>query len=269
MFGGTVAIVTGGGSGIGHAIALRLARLGAAVVVAGRREGPLEDTVAQIEGAGGRALAVPTDLAKIADIEALVAGAEDRFGRVDHVINNAVMNYGGRYDEVTLDQLNHMIDVSFTAPLVLSRLALPGMIARRSGSIVMIGSTAYVGWPYVVTYSSIKAGLDGFCQALRRELAGSGIHVTAVHPGGTDTPSMTPTARREFEALGFVILPPEVVASATVAAIRRRKPRVIIGGWEKRHVALSNLDPRLIDRTLKRMRPGFRAAMNEHQTPSP
>ena len=80
---------------------------------------------------------------------------------------------------------------------------------------------------------------------------------------------MTPTARREFESLGFKILPPDVVADATIDAIVGQRPRVVIGSWEKRHVFRSNVDPRLIDRTLRRMSRGFRAAMDEHQTPSP
>jgi hypothetical protein len=80
---------------------------------------------------------------------------------------------------------------------------------------------------------------------------------------------MTPIARREFESLGFKIFPPGVVADATIDAIAGHRARVVIGSWEKRHVFLSNLDPRLIDRTLRRMSRGFQAAMDEHQTPSP
>ncbi|MGQ0669691.1 MAG: SDR family NAD(P)-dependent oxidoreductase, partial [Actinomycetota bacterium] len=209
---GNVAVVTGGGTGIGRSIALRFAVEGAQVVLAGRRPGPLEETLHAIESAGGGGLAVPTDLAKRPDIERLVDSAIAHFGRIDHVVNNAVMNYGGAYDDVTVDEIVHMIDVSFTAPFLLTRLALPQMRARRSGSVVMIGSTAYVGWPEVVAYSAIKAGLDSFAQGLRREVARDGVHVTVVHAAGTDTPSMTPQARRAFVRLGFKIYPPEVVA---------------------------------------------------------
>lgn len=268
MFRRTVAVVTGGGTGIGRAISLQLASAGAAVVLAGRRHTPLEETVREIEVGGGRALAIPTDLAKQGDIEDLVETTMRSLGRIDHVINNAVMNYGGAYHEVSIDKIRHMIDVSFTAPLLLSRLALPQMRERRSGNIVMIGSTAYVGWPYVVTYSAIKAALDGFAQGLRREVASAGVHVTVVHPAGTDTPSMTLHARQEFEALGFKIFPPEIVAIATLQAMLKRRPRIVIGGWERRHVLRSRLDPRLVDKKLARMARRFRAAMHEHQTPS-
>ncbi len=268
VFSGTVALVTGGGTGIGRSIALRLARKGAHVVVAGRRAGPLGDVVSEIEAVGGRGLAVPTDLAQIGDVKNLANASIEHFGRVDHLVNNAIMNYGGAYDAVTVEQILHMIGVGLTAPLILTRLLLPQMRERRSGNVVMIGSTAFVGWPEVVTYSAIKAGLDGFAQGLRREVVGDGVHVTTVHPAGTDTPSMTSQARREFVALGFKIFSPEFVADAVVDAIARRRPRVIIGSWEKRHVWLSHVDPRLIDRTLARMRPGFQAAMLDHQTPS-
>jgi short-subunit dehydrogenase len=132
----------------------------------------------------------------------------------------------------------------------------------------MIGSTALVGWPEVATYSGIKAGLDGFVQALRREVASDGVHVAIVHPAGTDTPSMTPQARRAFEAVGFKIYPPEVVAEAVVTAITARKPRTVIGGWEWRHYRLSQVAPRLVDRQLARMRWGLEQAMEGHQTPA-
>lgn len=267
-FRGSVAVITGGGSGIGRAIAIRLAAEGAAVVVAGRRSGPLAESVEMIEQTGGTALAVPTDLNRREQVENLVSTAMDRFGRVNHLVNNAVMNYGGPYDLVSVDQILHMIEVSFTAPLVLARLVLPQMRQRRSGSIVMIGSTAYVGWPEVVTYSSIKAGLDGFVQGLRREVSADNVHVAAVHPAGTDTPSMTAHARRAFVRLGFKIYPPDVVADAVVEAIVRRRPRVVIGAWEKRHVWRHNADPRLIDGQLARMRAGFQEAMLDHITPS-
>ena len=267
-FRGSVAVVTGGGSGIGRAIAIRLAMEGAAVVVAGRRPEPLAESVEMIARSGGTALSVPTDLNRRADVENLVSKSMDRFGRVDHLVNNAVMNYGGAYDHVSVDQILHMIEVSFTAPLVLTRLVLPQMRQRRSGSIVMIGSTAYVGWPEVVTYSSIKAGLDGFVQGLRREVSPDGVHVAVVHPGGTETPSMTAQARGAFVRLGFKIFAPEVVAGAVVDAIVRRRPRVVIGAWEKRHVWRNNADPRLVDGQLARMRSGFQEAMLDHVTPS-
>ena len=124
-FGGTVAVVTGGGSGIGRAIALRLAAEGAAVVVAGRRPQPLEESVRMIESNGGSGLAVPTNLNRREDVANLVAASMDRFGRVDHLVNNAVMNHGGAYDRVSVDQILEMVEVSFTAPLILSRLVLP------------------------------------------------------------------------------------------------------------------------------------------------
>lgn len=268
MFHGTVAVVTGAGTGIGRAIALRLAHEGVSVALAGRRLQLLEETARMIEERGGRALAVPTDLARQDEIERLVDTTTTALGKIDHLINNAVMNFGGAYHETSLDQIRTMIDVSLTAPLLLTRLCVSQMMTRKSGNIVMIGSTAFVGWPYVVTYSAIKAALDAFAQGLRREVASAGVHVAVVHPAGTDTPSMTPVARREFEALGFRIYSSEVVASATIDAIMKKRARVVVGAWERRHVLKSGVNPRLIDRELGRMALGFQAAMLEHQTPS-
>ena len=265
---GSVALVTGGGTGIGRAVAIRLAAEGAAVVVTGRREQFLDETVTLIKEAGGRAHAVRADLALAPDLHRLADAAKTAFGPVDHLINNAVMNYGGPFDAVSTEQIRHMLAVSFEAPLLLTRLLLPDMRTRRTGSIVMIGSTALVGWPEVATYSGIKAGLDGFAQALRREVAADGVHVAAVHPAGTDTPSMTEQARTAFEAVGFAIYPPSVVADAVIKAITRRKARVVIGKWEKRHVRRSQISPRLVDRELSRLRSGIRLAMRGHHTPN-
>jgi short-subunit dehydrogenase len=125
-----------------------------------------------------------------------------------------------------------------------------------------------VGWPEVATYSAIKAGLDGFAQALRREVATDGVHVTAIHPAGTDTPSMTDQARAAFESVGFVIYSPTIVADAVVDAIRRKRARVVIGRWEKRHFWRSQIAPVLVDRELARLRHGIEAAMQGHQTPN-
>ena len=265
---GSVTLVTGGGTGIGRAVAIRLAAEGAAVVVTGRREQFLDETVTSIKDAGGRAHAVRADLALAPDLYRLAEEAKTAFGPIDHLINNAVMNYGGPFDTVSVDQIRHMLAVSFEAPLLLTRLFLPDMITRHRGSIVMIGSTALVGWPEVATYSGIKAGLDGFVQALRREVAAEGVHVAAVHPAGTDTPSMTEQARTAFEAVGFAIYPPSTVADAVVEAITQRRARIVIGKWEKRHVRRSQISPRLVDRELTRLRIGIQRAMRGHHTPN-
>jgi short-subunit dehydrogenase len=265
---GSVTLVTGGGTGIGRAVAIRLAAEGAAVIVTGRREQFLDETVASIKNAGGHAHAVRADLALVPDLYRLANEAKTAFGPIDHLINNAVMNYGGPFDTVSVDQIRHMLAVGFEAPLLLTRLFLPDMVTRHRGSIVMIGSTALVGWPEVATYSGIKAGLDGFAQALRREVAADGVHVAAVHPAGTDTPSMTEQARTAFEAAGFAIYQPSSVADAVVEAIIHQRARIVIGKWEKRHVRRSQISPRLVDHELTRLRIGIQRAMRGHHTPN-
>ena len=185
---GRVAIVTGGGQGLGRAIALRLARDGARVAIAQRSPEPLERTAREIEAAGGTALAVPTDLREPAQIARLVATARDRLGPVEIVVNNAGFNRRRRtFAEVDLASWQEVLAGNLTAPFLLAQAALPDMLAGGWGRIVNVGAVqAWMPLEGNAAYAAAKAGLVGLTRAMAVDLAARGIVVNAVAPGPVD-----------------------------------------------------------------------------------
>lgn len=188
---GRVAIVTGGGRGIGRAIAEGFAADGCAVTVTARTLGQLEEVVAGIEATGGRALAVAADVSDRADVERLVAETESKLGPVDILINNGgVQEKGGPLWEIDPEMWRRTIEVNLVGQFLVTRTVLPGMIERGRGHIVNMSSAAAVvpgGYTYFSAYASAKAGLNRMTETLASELRGMGVYVYAIHPGGVHT----------------------------------------------------------------------------------
>ena len=187
-----VAIVTGASSGIGRATALLLAREGASVVVTARREDALQALVAQIDGAGGRAVAVIGDVKDETLAEKIVGVAVEHFGGLDIAFNNAgLTGEVGPVGTLTLQQWNDTLETNLTSAFLGAKHQAPAMIERGGGSMIFtstfVGHT--VGMPGTAAYAASKAGLIGLTQALAVELAEQNVRVNAVIPGGTDTPS--------------------------------------------------------------------------------
>src|SRR6185295_7199125 len=137
-FAGKVVVVTGASSGIGAAVSRMFAREGAEVVLAARTAASLEDVVRDITTAGGRALAVPTDVADITAAERLLARAVEAFGGLDVLVNNAGANKRGSIERYSAAELAQVVQVNLAAPIVLTRLALPHLRARGRGAIVNV-----------------------------------------------------------------------------------------------------------------------------------
>ena len=184
---GSHAVVTGAGSGIGAAIAMELARLGATLTLVGRRADALEATRAFLHGQGhGIAVADITDHGAI---HAALDQAACERGRVDILINNAGAARSAPAARTPLELWNEMLAVNLTGTYNCVHAVLPGMQAGRAGRIVNIASTAgLVGYAYVSAYCAAKHGVIGFTRALALEVAKQGITVNAVCPGYTDTP---------------------------------------------------------------------------------
>ncbi len=182
---GQVAIVTGGGRGIGGAIARRFAVEGAAVVVTARSVAEIEGVAKEIEAAGGRAVAVKADVSQEAHAEKIVRAAREAFGAIHILVNNAGV-YGPVQpaEMITPAEWDEVIAVNLRGPFLMSRLVLPEMYERGSGAIVNITSiAAKAAFSLNSPYAASKAGLMGLTRTLAAEAARKGVRVNAVSPG--------------------------------------------------------------------------------------
>ena len=197
---GETAIVTGAGRGIGRAVALVFARAGATVLVASRTPDQVEETAREITEAGGRALAVPTDITARASVQSLVQHAVDATGRLDIVVNNAGVFIWKALANLEENDWDKILDTNLKASYLLIHAALPHLIKSRRGRIINIASIhGTVGDANVVAHCAAKFGLIGLTKALARELREANITVNAVCPGSTENKTRDLVApRREF-----------------------------------------------------------------------
>lgn len=186
-----VAIVTGASSGIGQATALLFAQQGASVVVNARQQAGLDAVVAQIEQAGGRAIAVAGNVRDEAVAKALVDTAVSRFGGLDVAFNNAgALGELGSVVDMSLANWREVLDVNLTSAFLAAKYQVPAMLKRGGGSLIFtstfVGYT--VGMPGMTAYAASKAGLIGLTQVIAAEFGAQRIRANAILPGGTDTP---------------------------------------------------------------------------------
>jgi citronellol/citronellal dehydrogenase len=201
---GQVAVVTGASRGIGEAIAIRYAMEGAKVVVSARTvsqdehylPGTITDTVERIKAAGGEALAVKADLSDSAERHNLIKAAEDAFGSVDILVNNAAITYFIPVTDFPEKRFRLMMEVQVWAPFELSQLVLPGMLERGQGWILNISSHAAIhpdktlGGRGGTVYGMCKAALERFTTGLAGEVYDQGIGVNVISPGLVATPGV-------------------------------------------------------------------------------
>jgi 3-oxoacyl-[acyl-carrier protein] reductase len=200
---GRVAIVTGGGRGIGLMIAALLAEDGAAVVVSGRDADRLQRAAKELEAQGGAVLGVVADAARREDAERLVDAAKQRFGRVDILVNNAGVLRDGLLVRMKDEDWDRVMEVNLRGAFLATRAATKLMIRQKTGGrVINIASTAGVmGNAGQANYSAAKAGLIGFTKATARELAHWSILVNAVAPGLIETDMTAALAPEAREAL--------------------------------------------------------------------
>jgi NAD(P)-dependent dehydrogenase (short-subunit alcohol dehydrogenase family) len=193
------ALVTGGGSGVGKAIALALAGEGLAVTICGRREGPLADTARQSD----RIHPMIADVTDEAAMARLHESAEAARGPLDIVVANAGMVGSARADRTPLADWQRTIDVNLTGAFLTVKPALAGMAKRKQGRIVFVASTAGLkGYAYVAPYVAAKHGVVGLMRALAAENAKSGVTVNAVCPGFMETDMLEESVSRIVEKTG-------------------------------------------------------------------
>jgi len=185
-----VALITGGTSGIGEAAALQLARAGAKVVVAGRRENEGQAVVKAIENAGGQALFVKTDVSREADVKALVDKAVTKFGRLDFAFNNAGVEgaAGVTTDKQTEENYRHTFDINVLGLLLSMKHEIPAIL-KNGGAIVNTSSVVgQVGMPGFGVYTASKHAVNGLTRSAALEYAKQGVRVNAVAFGTIQTP---------------------------------------------------------------------------------
>ena len=198
-----VALITGGGNGIGRAVARRMAAGGMTVVVADYERDAAEQVRAEIEEAGGRAAALSLDVTVARDVKAAVGEAAQRFGRIDTLTNIAGGSfYTKRIEDFTWAEWKLVIDTNLKGTFLMCREVAPIMQKQKSGRILNTASNYGVtGSALRAPYSAAKAGIIAFTKSLALELAPDGIRVNTVAPGPTDTPRVmekeTPEARRQ------------------------------------------------------------------------
>ncbi|PIQ12700.1 MAG: short chain dehydrogenase, partial [Hydrogenophilales bacterium CG18_big_fil_WC_8_21_14_2_50_58_12] len=244
---GCRALVTGATGGIGRATALALARKGARLALLGRNAEKLEEICREVHRQGGIALPVVFDLAQDEGHERAVAEAVAQLGGLDLLVNNA-----GALDFTPFEQqepaaIERIFRTNTVAPLLLARAALPAMLAQGAGRIVNVGSIfGSIGFAYFAAYSASKFALRGFSEALRRELADTGVGVTYVAPRYTRTALNDGQVSQMAIAAKMRMDEPEAVAARILRAIEKERNECTIGGPEGLFARINALLPQLV-----------------------
>lgn len=253
---GKVVLITGASSGFGEDAAKLFAQEGASVVLAARRIERMQAEVARIHAQGGEAMATPVDVTNRADIENMVKGVLENYGRIDILFNNAGFGRLDWLENLTPDRdIETQIAVNLTGLIEVTRAVLPFMIAQRSGHIINMSSVA--GWlaaPMYTVYAATKFGVRGFTDSLRREAAPYGIHVSGIYPGPAHTEFGQHTGSsdlKQFKVPAWMTMSAEYVARQVVAVAKRPRRRLIIPWWFRPAIWADDRLPWLVDWIIK------------------
>ena len=213
-----IALVTGGGRGIGEAIAVKFAAEGAAVVLTGRNEAALAETRDAIRAGGGTADMFAADLTVDSQVDELITYTLKLHGRIDILVNNAGISKEMPLVDMPMSVWDDIMNINLRGVVLCTKAALPGMIARKSGNIINIASASAIrGLPGSTAYSASKAAVVSLGQALGDELRPHGIRVNNICPGPVDTELFKQSERREFILkAGGDVFEPETIASSAL-----------------------------------------------------
>ncbi|WP_433795468.1 SDR family NAD(P)-dependent oxidoreductase [Actinoplanes sp. CA-252034] len=256
-FAGRTAVLTGAASGIGEQLAYGLAHRGSDLVLADVDESRLHPVAERIRAAHP-AISVQTVVADLADraaVEALAARVLAEHPAIGLLVNNAGIALGGRFDQVSIDQFEQVMNVNFRAPMLLTHALLPALTATPGGHLVNVSSLfGLIAPPGQSAYCASKFALRGLSESLRGELIDNGVGVTTVHPGGIRTriaesalvgshvpPEEIEPNRKLFAAL--LSYPPEKAAEQILRAVAKRKARLLIASSAKAPDLLARLLP--------------------------
>lgn len=198
---GKVAVITGGNGGIGLGMAQGIASCGARIVIAGRDAEKAASALATLQEAGAEAVFIAADVTKKADCQALIAQAEQQFGRVDILVNNAGTSIRKLPQDFAEDEWHHVLDTNLSSAFLCAQAAYPAMKRAGGGKIINIGSMmSLFGAPYAMAYCASKGGIVQMTRALATAWAKDNIQANAVLPGWIDT-DLTKGARRQVQGL--------------------------------------------------------------------
>ena len=248
---GSTILITGASGGIGGAIARQLAQRGASLILVNRDGDKLEAFAAELRATGAKITPLVGDLAVPGEPARLIQDALAQAGPIDILINCAgVQNFGFFAQESAADTAT-LFNVNTLAPIAMVNAVLPHMLEQGKGQIVNLGSIfGSIGFPCFASYSASKFALRGFSEALRRELAGTGIGVTYVAPRFTKTAFNRSAVTRMADALKMNQDEPDSVAASVIATIERDGRERYLGWPEKLFVRINSILPRLVDPSL-------------------
>jgi NAD(P)-dependent dehydrogenase (short-subunit alcohol dehydrogenase family) len=251
-----IVVVTGASSGIGRAIARAAASRGAKVVVSARNEEALANSVAEIEAAGGKGLAVPGDATSEADAEALCTRASERFGRIDTFVASVMVTVYAEVERLEHDELRRVLEVNFLGRALAFRAALPHLRSSRGTFIDVNSALAYRGIPLQAAYCASKAAGRAYFESARVELEKerAGVDVCLVLPGAVNTPQFD-HARQKLGLQPQPVPPiyqPEVVAEAVLRVAEHPERELPVTWGAQKLLWGQKLSPRAADLVLRR-----------------
>lgn len=267
---GRIAVVTGGGSGIGRATSLALAAKGAHLVLADIDRAGMEQTAQQIVQGGGKVSCHAVNVADAAAMQAFAAGVESTHGRVHIVVNNAGIGILDDFIDSNLEDFRKVVDINLWGVVYGSKFFLPLMLKAGEGHIVNISSLAgIISTPGMVSYGTTKFAVRGFSESLRSELASRNIGVTSVHPGMIRT-NIAKSSKVADAALQSRMVewferygrPPSLVANKIVAAIESNSMRVLVTPETYLMDAFKRAAPTLAEAFNAQFMSRFRKAVN-------
>ena len=268
---GTIrALVTGGGGGIGGAIAAELLSRGAAVLLVDRDEAALARAAGRLVRHGDRVGTLAADLTRADDRRRLGAEAAAWRGGINVLINNAGVNHFHMFADQPPEQLDLAIAVNLQAPMHLCRELLPHLLRQPEACILNTGSVfGAIGYPGYAVYSATKFAVRGFTEALRRELSDTSVTVRYVAPRATRTGINTSAVERMNAELGVAMDPPEVVAKAVCDMLAGGRVEAVLGWPEKLFARVNAILPRVVDGALSKQLPVIRRYAGESVAATP
>jgi short-subunit dehydrogenase len=258
------ALVTGGGGGIGGAIADELLARGAAVLLVDRDVAALERAAARLARFGDRVGTLAADLTLAGDRKRLCNDAAAWRGGINVLVNNAGVNHFGMFADQPPEQIDLAIAINLLAPLHLCRELLPHLQRQSEACILNTGSVfGAIGYPGYAVYSATKFAVRGFTEALRRELAETNVTVRYVAPRATRTGINTSAVERMNAELGVAMDSPELVAKAVCDMLAGNRVEVVLGWPEKLFARVNGILPRVVDGALRKQLPVIRRYAGE------